>query len=230
METIISGAKYNSENYTVFIDLDNTVLNKVSGKALAIMAIRKGYVRPGVLLKIFFKFLLYKMRLRTPQIAADDLIKWTTGMPETIMNNLCDFTTETILYPAIYSEALDEIAFHKKNHARIVLLSASITPICKKIADRIGADDIICTSLEVKDGNLTGRANGRLCFGDEKIARLREFCTNSSINTSESWYYGDSITDLPVFLVVGSPVCINPGKKLRKTAGERGWKTLVWTN
>jgi HAD superfamily hydrolase (TIGR01490 family) len=230
METTISVVSNNSEDYTVFIDLDNTIIKKVSGKALAIMAIRKGYVRPMVLMKIVFNYLLYKMRLRTPQITADDLIKWTAGMPETLMNKLCNLTTEEELLPAIYSNALDEIAFHRKNHARIVLLSASITPVCEKFADRICADDIICTSLEVKYGNLTGRSNGRLCYGDEKITRLREFCAKYNINTSESWYYGDSISDLPVFLAVGSPVCINPGRKLRKTAGERGWKTLVWSD
>jgi len=230
METTISGADHIAESYTIFIDLDRTVIKKVSGKSLALMAIRKGYIRPGVLLNITFKYLLFKLRLRTPQLIADDLIKWTAGMPETLMNELCDKTAEKELLPSIYNEALDEIASHKINHARIVLLSASITPICKKIADRIGADDIISTSLEVKDGNLTGRANGSLCFGEEKITRLREFCASSNINASESWYYGDSISDLPVFLAVGSPVCINPGRKLRKTAGEKGWKTLVWSD
>jgi HAD superfamily hydrolase (TIGR01490 family) len=229
METTFSAVNRYPYSYTVFIDLDHTITRKVSGKALAIMAIRRGHVKPGVLLRISFNYLLYSMKLRSPLKTADDLIKWTAGMPETLMNELCKETTWKELIPSIYSEALDEIELHKKNNARTVLLSASITPICKSIAEMIGTDQIICTTLEVKDGNLTGAADGRLCFGNEKITRLREYCSDHGINISESWYYGDSLSDLPVFLAVGSPVCINPGNRLRKTAEERGWKILGWS-
>jgi len=229
METTISGIKQDSYSYTVFFDLDHTMIKKVSGKALAIMAIRKGYVNAGVLLKFSLQSLLYKIRLSNPRKTADEMIKWTLGMPETTMIDLCNETAEKELLPSIYNEALAEIEFHKKNYARIVILSASVTLICRKIASRIGTDEIICTSLEVKNGYLTGQANGRLCFGDEKITRLREYCSNQNINISESWYYGDSLSDLPVFLAVGSPVCINPGRRLRKTAMARGWKILNWS-
>jgi HAD superfamily hydrolase (TIGR01490 family) len=230
METTTSASSQGSYSYTVFLDLDRTLIKKVSGKALAILAIRKGHVKPAVLLKVSFQYLLYKIRLINPRETADGMIKRINGMPETTMIDLCNETSENELIPSIYSEALAEIEFHKKNHARIVILSASVTQICRKIASRIGIDEIICTSLEVKNGVLTGQANGRLCFGDEKIARLRDYCSNHSINISESLYYGDSIADLPVFLTIGSPVCINPGRKLRKTAAARGWKVLNWSN
>jgi HAD superfamily hydrolase (TIGR01490 family) len=230
MATTISGINHDSYSYAVFLDLDHTVIKKVSGKSLALRAIRKGLVKPGVLLKISFQYLLYIIRLRDPVKTVDGMIKWTSGMPEKTMIDLCNETAEIELFPSIYSEALSEIEFHKNNHARIIILSASIIHICRKIAARTAIDETICSSLEVKDGYLTGQANGRLCFGDEKITRLREYCSFNNINISESWYYGDSLSDLPVFIAVGSPVCINPGRKLRKTAGERGWKILNWSN
>lgn len=230
MGTTISAVNHDSYRYTVFLDVDRTMIGKVSGKILAIMAIRKGLVKPRVLLKISLQYLLYKIRLRDPLTMADELIKWTDGMPEETMIDLCYETAETELFPFIYNEVISEIEFHKKNNARIVILSASLLHICKKIASRTGLDEIICTSLEVKDGFLTGQAVGNLCFGEEKIKRLREYCYVHNISLSESWYYGDSLSDLPVFLAVGSPVCINPGSKLRKTAGKREWKILNWSN
>jgi putative phosphoserine phosphatase / 1-acylglycerol-3-phosphate O-acyltransferase len=230
MEITISNINHDSYNYAVFLDLDHTMIKKVSGKVLAIMAVRKGYVRPSILLKISFQYLLYKIRLINPQRMAEGMIKWTRGIPETTIIDLSDKTAEDELFPSIYSEALAEIEFHKQNHARIIILSASINHICKKIAARIGMDDIICTSLEVHNGYLTGNTNSMLCFGNEKSAKLREYCLNHNINISESWYYGDSMADLPVFHAVGLPVCINPGRKLRKTAMENDWKILTWSD
>jgi HAD superfamily hydrolase (TIGR01490 family) len=206
------------------------MIRKVSGKNLALMAVRKGLVKPVVLLRISLQYLLYKVRLMDPGKMAGELIKWTRGVPEETMIDLCYETAETELYASIYSEAISEIESHKKNKARIVILSASLIHICRKIAARTGIDEIICTSLEAEDGILTGQAIGRPCFGEEKIRRLREYCSIQNISLPESWYYGDSLSDLPVFLAVGSPVCINPGNKLRKTAVSKEWKILKWTN
>jgi len=44
----------------------------------------------------------------------------------------------------------------------------------------------------------------------------------------DAWYYGDSISDLPVLKTVGFPVCVNPDKKLIKAAKENSWKICYW--
>ena len=109
-----------------------------------------------------------------------------------------------------------------------MILSSGLYPICQEMSLSLGMDDIICSSLEVKDGYLTGRPLGRICFGQEKVVRLNEYCKNNNINPIQSWYYGDSISDLPVLSSVGIPVCVNPDKRLKKAARKRGWKVLYW--
>ena len=47
--------------YTVFIDLDNTLIRKVSGRVLAYEAARKGLIRPYSIVKMAFSYLLYKI-------------------------------------------------------------------------------------------------------------------------------------------------------------------------
>jgi HAD superfamily phosphoserine phosphatase-like hydrolase len=111
-----------------------------------------------------------------------------------------------------------------------VILSSALKPICIEIAKILDIDDIICSDLEVKDGYLTGRPIGRLCFGEEKMIRLKEYCERNNAQASEAWYYGDSITDLPALSIVGNPVCVNPDNKLRMVAGKRGWRILHWNN
>jgi HAD superfamily hydrolase (TIGR01490 family) len=215
--------------YTVFFDLDHTLISAVSGRELAYSAIRKGYLQPADIFKNAVTYFLYKIYLIDPQTMAEKMIRWTRGIPKDKIDDLCLAITESRLIPSIYKEAVLEIEFHRRNNARIVILSASVLQVCSAIAEKTCADDIICTVLESKDGYLTGAASGRLCFGDEKKERLMDYCYKNNTNISESFYYGDSISDLPVFLAAGHPVCINPDRKLKKAATERGWKILNWS-
>jgi len=227
METIFSGDR---KSYTVFIDLDHTIISKISGKLLAVNAIKKGFAKPSGILRVLIQYLLYKTGAVDPQAMAGKMISWTKGMHESKMRELCLETAEDLLVPSIYNEAVNEIEMHRNKGAAIVLLSASLIDVCNKISERIRIDEVICTTLESKDGYLTGEAKSGLCFGEEKSKRLRDYCLKNNINASESWYYGDSNSDLPVFYSVGIPVCVNPGRMLRKKAAENGWKILNWTH
>jgi phosphoserine phosphatase len=53
---------------------------------------------------------------------------------------------------------------------------------------------------------------------------MRSLCAEHATDLSESYYYGDSVADLPVLEAVGHPVVVNPRDRLRAIAGERGWR------
>lgn len=118
----------------------------------------------------------------------------------------------------VYEEARSEIKWHKEKNAKIVLLFSALTPVCREMVKNLKMDDIVCSDLEVINGNLTGRPVGKLCFGKEKAVRLLSYCEKYNSNASDAWYYGDSISDLAVLGSVGSPVCINPDRMLKKEA------------
>jgi len=89
-------------------------------------------------------------------------------------------------------------------------------------------DDVICSELEVSEGILTGRPAGRLCYGNEKALRLKEYCEKMNYPSLEAYYYADSISDLQALDAVGYPVCINPDKKLAGIARSRHWTIHQW--
>lgn len=225
METTISVNRY---SYSVFFDLDKTIIPKVSGREVAYLAIRNGLIKPLVLAMISVNYIFYKISLITPRQMAEKIITWTKNIPCATFNELCAEATDTRLIPSIYKDALKEIEYHRANNARIVVLSASVMQICEKVAEETGFDDIICTELEFRDKLLTGKTSGSLCFGEEKVKRLRDYCYKNNINISESFYYGDSISDIPVFVLVGFPVCVNPGFRLKKLAQRNSWQIRKW--
>jgi HAD superfamily hydrolase (TIGR01490 family) len=228
METISSRNNDLQGTYLVFFDLDRTLISEISGNAMVRGAYEKGLLPMADIANAFYLYLLYKLGLRDPLRVIVDMVGWVKGKDEIMMRELCLDIYRKVLFPSLYNEALKEIKIHRENNARLVLLSSGLDTICSRVTESLAFDDMICSSLEVKDGYFTGKPVGRLCFGDEKLKRMTGYCTEHSINLSESWYYGDAISDLPVLESVGNPVCVNPDRRLKKEALKRGWKIVQW--
>jgi HAD superfamily hydrolase (TIGR01490 family) len=180
------------------------------------------------LINAIFISLLFRLKLKDPLKLLDQMVSWVKDIPESTIVDLCSEVFQKVLFPSVYKEAIAEIEFHRAKNAKVVILSSALTTVCREMADNLNIDDIICSELEVYNRKMTGRLVGHLCFGEEKAVRLKEYCDKHNSSRSEAWYYGDSISDLPALNVVGNPVCINPDKKLKKTALKRGWKILCW--
>jgi HAD superfamily hydrolase (TIGR01490 family) len=230
MDHIFSDDRIVEKNYVAFFDLDRTIIREISGKAIARMAWKKGLISPADLVKAFYLYLQFKLSIRDHLNIIDDMVGWVKGKSEAEMDELCLNVFTEVLFPSLFAEAVTEINMHRENHSKVIILSSALNSICRAMSESLGMDGYICSSLEAKRGYLTGLPAGRLCFGEEKLHRLTGYCAANNMNRADSWYYSDSISDLPVLSSVGNPVCVNPDKALKKEALERGWKILSWKN
>jgi HAD superfamily hydrolase (TIGR01490 family) len=217
-------------SYFVFFDIDRTITRVISGKALAIGAYRRKLMSPAQLMKAIYISVVYKLNLMDPVRLIDDMTGWVKGMPEKTMKDLCTEVFLNDLLPSINSEARSEIRDHKNKNAKLIILSSSLINVCGEVAANLEMDDVICSCLESDDGYLTGRADGPICFGEEKAVRLVEYCEKNNTRLSDAWYYGDAISDIYALSAVGNPVCVNPDRLLRKEALKRGWKIVLWNS
>lgn len=226
---IISSEEINRQSdYIAFFDLDRTITPKISGRVLARKAFKNGLMTSGEIFKAAMLSLSYKLRIKDPVKIMSRMTLWVKGLPEEILNDLCVESARSEILPSVWPEAVSELTMHKRNNASTVILSSSIVPLCREIAENLGVDDIICTALESDGGYYTGRTDGQLCYGKEKAVRLLEYCKKNNSDPENAWYYGDSFSDLPVLSIVGHPVCVNPERNLQKRATEKGWKILYW--
>jgi phosphoserine phosphatase len=62
-----------------------------------------------------------------------------------------------------------------------------------------------------------------ICFEEGKIYWLEQFIDEQAIDLAKSWFYTDSITDLPLLDLVGHPVAVNPDPLLYRQAVRRRW-------
>jgi putative phosphoserine phosphatase / 1-acylglycerol-3-phosphate O-acyltransferase len=228
MENISLKDNNTPKDYIVFFDLDQTITRSVSGKEVAKAAYRKGLLKHRNLAKAVVLLIASRLKLRDPLKMIDDMVSWVKDMPEEMIADLCSDVSREVLIPSVFKEAIAEIEYHKSKNAKVVILSSALTYICREMAVYLNIDDIICSELEVKDGLLTGRPLGSLCFGNNKAIGLKEYCETNNVSSIDAWYYGDSISDLPALSVVGHQVCVNPDNKLKIEATNRGWKILLW--
>jgi HAD superfamily hydrolase (TIGR01490 family) len=226
METISSKGRGSRKNYVAFFDLDGTIISANSGKTLIQHAYKKGFITRKDILKGIYLSLLYRLELRDTVKIINSIVAWLNGVSESGLAALTEEIFNNHLKKSIRPEIVEEIRYHEKEGGMVVILSSAIMPVCKVVARYLDMDDVICSNLETSDGKFTGNPVGSLCFGEEKTARLKEYCIKNNTDPLLSWYYGDSAADLHVLTFVGNPVCVNPDTKLLKVAKKRGWKVI----
>jgi len=98
-----------------------------------------------------------------------------------------------------------------------------------EIAREFGVDHLLATELEVRDGRFTGRPSGTPCFRQGKVTCLAEWLGERGQTLASfpaSWFYGDSLNDLPLLERVTHPVAVDPDETLRREALARGWRII----
>jgi len=228
MGTISSENNLKGKRYIAFFDLDDTLIRANSGKLLVRGAYNKGMMSLSDLIKALWLSFLYKFRLLNSEKIIAGMFKWLEGMSEKSLSDLSSEVFENHLLHAIPEEARYEIRMHKDKNAAVVILSSALSPVCQAVAGHLEMDDYICTHIETDSGKCTGRPDGKICYGNEKVSRLKEYCEKNNSKVEDAWYYGDSVSDYPVLQIVGNPVCVNPDRKLIKTANKNSWKIYLW--
>jgi HAD superfamily hydrolase (TIGR01490 family) len=128
---------------------------------------------------------------------------------------------ERVLKPLVYAESLDLVDLHRSRGEPVYIVSATLQEIVQVIADDLGFDGALGTICEVEGGKYTGRAT-RPLHAENKARCIRELDYDLAASTA----YSDSHTDLPFLEAVGHPVAVNPDRKLRRIASQRGWPVL----
>ena len=116
-------------------------------------------------------------------------------------------------------------------NGREVELDPCIAPLhhVAPIARELGLENVIATEPEMKDGRYTGRVAGTSNMREGKVTRLEVWLGERAMaldDFRESWFYSDSVNDLPLLSRVTHPVAVNADPPLARLARERGWPQI----
>jgi len=137
------------------------------------------------------------------------------------------WVTDEALIPSLRPDVAEALRQHQAEGHLVVLVSGAFEELLAVLGERLGVQHVVGTRLELNRGRYSGQAI-KPCFGQDKVTLLTELLAKRGLEVdfSQSFSYGDSIFDVPVLELVGTPVAVYPDDELWDYASEKGWRVI----
>lgn len=113
-------------------------------------------------------------------------------------------------------QTVGRLRWHRSQGHDVVIVSASLDAYLHDIGGLLGVDAVLCTTLEVVDGVVTGALAGGNCRGPEKATRLRNWLDGDTVTL---WAYGDSSGDHDLLAMADHAVYVTGRGRLTDAPG-----------
>lgn len=134
-----------------------------------------------------------------------------------------------IIRPAITDQAIALVRRHLEAGDLCAIATSTNSFVTAPIARAFGIPTLLATEPEYVAGRFTGRIQGIPCFREGKVTRVNQWLAERGWQLSDfqqSFFYSDSMNDVPLLEAVTDPVAANPSDTLRKLARDRGWRIM----
>lgn len=211
-----------------FFDLDGTLLKVNSAELWVRRERRLGRLGKRQMAKAVVYLAAYRLgALRIENVIREALSTIRDTEEEAMRSEVERWYAEEIARTAAPG-AFPVLQSHRAAGERLVLLTSSSSYASAVAQEQFGLDDVLCTRYEVRDGRFTGEPVRPICYGEGKVVLAEKLAAERGIDLSQSAFYTDSYTDLPMLLRVGRPAVVNPDPRLRWEARRRRWPVLDW--
>lgn len=134
-----------------------------------------------------------------------------------------------VIRPAILPSAIELVRSHLAAGDLCAVVTATNTFVTAPIARAFGISHLIGTEPQYVNGRYTGRIDGIASFQAGKILRVNAWLQSLGLDLAgfdDSFFYSDSINDIPLLQAVTRPVAVNPSTGLRAIAETQSWPIL----
>jgi HAD superfamily hydrolase (TIGR01490 family) len=130
-------------------------------------------------------------------------------------------------------EAIDLVKRHQDAGDLCCVITATNSFVTRPIVESFGIEHLIATEPATSSdhplASFTGDVLGIPNFREGKIENLHLWLSNRQLSLdtlARSYFYSDSMNDLPLLEKVSHPVATNPDDRLRNEAQKRHWPIL----
>ena len=138
-----------------------------------------------------------------------------------------------VIHGQLRQQALDLVKRHQDAGDLCCVVTATNSFVTRPIVDHFGIEHLIATEPATTGdnplANFTGEVKGIPNFREGKIQRVHDWLASQDLTLDQlprSYFYSDSMNDLPLLEKVSNPVATNPDKRLRSEAAKRNWPIL----
>ena len=213
-----------------FFDFDGTVMAGFSATEFFKEQIKRGEMSVSDFVETVStigSFSLGKIGFSGLMTASGKLMK---GVTEQSYIDFGEEVYEQQIAKLIYPESRALVKAHlDKGHTVAIVSSATPYQVDPPARD-LDIEHVLCSHMEVEDGEFTGEIIRPLCFGEGKVIAAEQLAQEHGIDMDQSFFYSDSYDDIELLERVGKPHALNPNSKLTEVAEERGWPIRNFTS
>ena len=205
-------------------DVDGTLIARNSAPLYMRHLRRTGQATRRDVARTFYYLMRYKVGLLDMDRALVASMAFVRGRDEAAMEADCREWYARVIRPSVFPRMAATVAAHRRCGHVLAILTSATRYLAEPLAEDLGIPNILVTKLVVAAGRFTGEVIRPVCYGKGKLYWAERFAAEEGVDLGLSYFYTDSITDLPALERVGQPRVVNPDPVLRREAQRRGWR------
>lgn len=175
--------------------------------------------------RIIFSGFFYALKINKEKKTKEIFMKFIKGIKEEEMKKIVKEFYDEKLSKILYEDSIKMIKKLKLEGCMIILISASPEFYLEEFYNIKEVDKVMGSRISCKEGMYENTMEGENCKGEEKVKRLKKYLQEENISADfeNSYMFSDSLSDLPLFKLVGNPYLINY-KKNHENIKKLNWK------
>ena len=144
-----------------------------------------------------------------------------------------DAFMKEVINGQLRQQAIDLVKRHQDAGDLCCVITATNSFVTRPIVESFGIEHLIATEPATTSNHplasFTGEVRGIPNFREGKITNLYHWLADRKLmleTLPRSYFYSDSMNDLPLLEKVSHPIATNPDDRLRKEAQKRNWPIL----
>jgi len=215
-------------NKAAFFDMDGTLVSVHTGR----LYLRWRFARREMSLKDLMRaswwLMGYTFGLIDITAVTTHVMQTLRGQDEAEFRSQCREWFENNVRSYISAAARDAVLDYQSQDYVCAILSGSTPYVVDPLAKELHIKHVLCTRPTVVEGRFTGDYHSPVCYGDGKLAIAEAWAQDQGVDLSQSLFFSDSISDVPMLERVGQPRVVNPDPRLHLLAKRRQWPIERW--
>ncbi len=204
-------------------DFDGTIISGYSATVFIREQIRRGDLSPRQLIELstaMTSFGLGSLGFSAMMAVNSQFMR---GIEEDTYEQVGEDLFRNKIARMVYPESRALIEAHiERGHTVAIISSATRYQVAPAARD-LNIPHVLCTRLEVENGEFTGKVEHPTCFGQGKVDAAEALAQENGADLDQSFFYSDSTDDLLVLERVGFPRVLNPSSALTNIAKQYDW-------
>lgn len=206
----------------VFLDIDGTLLPRSLEQWFVPYLVRRGYRRAAGMASRYSRRVLSG----TANSWCDLKLLYLAGVPLATVEAWAEECWQAVIRKRLFRGMSMAVHRLRERGLRLVLLSGSPTFLAKRVGCHFGVDELICAEPEVVDGLLTGGLVRPHPRGLRKRQEAERWLASNKLAASKVGAIGDHWDDRFILALVGAPLVVQPGLRLRVMARRQAWPVV----